>query len=72
MGVASIAYEPISGNIYGLVLKDSDGNTISELGSNQLYYLYYPMPKIRYVKEAADGTLTGQATPLPIVMPCSP
>ena len=58
MGVASIAYEPISGNIYGLVLKDSDGNTISELGSNQLYYLYYPMPKIRYVKEAADGTLT--------------
>ena len=58
MGVVSVAYEQINDNVYELVLKDGDGNTISELGSNQLYYLHYPMPKIRYVKEAADGTLT--------------
>ena len=70
MAVASIAYERIEdegddyeriedeGDVYELVLKDGNGNTISELGSNQLYYLYYPMPKIRYVKEAIDGTLT--------------
>ena len=58
MGAVSIAYEKISENVYELVLKDDAGNTIGELGNNQLYYLYYPMPKIRYVKEAADGTLT--------------
>ena len=58
MGAVSIAYEQIEDNVYELVLKDSERNTISELGSNQLYYLYYPMPKIRYVKEATDGTLT--------------
>ena len=58
MGAVSIAYEQIEDSVYELVLKDSERNTISELGSNQLYYLYYPMPKIRYVKEATDGTLT--------------
>ena len=55
---ASIAYEQIDDNVYELVLKDNEGNTISELGSNRIYYLYYPMPRIRYVKEAADGSLT--------------
>ncbi len=58
MGAVSIAYEQINDNVYELVLKDGEGNTIGELGSNLLYYLYYPMPKIRYVKEATDGTLT--------------
>ena len=57
MGVASIAYTQRSGNVYGLVLKDGSGNTVAELGSNQLYYLYYPMPQIRYVKETG-GVLT--------------
>jgi len=58
MGAVSVAYEQIEDNVYELVLMDSEGNTISELGSDQLYYLYFPMPEIRYVKEAADGTLT--------------
>ena len=56
--VSSVSYETIEGNTYGLVLKDTGGNTIGELGSDQLYYLYYPMPQIRYVKLAGDGALT--------------
>lgn len=58
MDVASIAYAQTDDGVYELVLKDGDGNTIGELGSNKLYYLYYPMPKIRYVKETSGGTLT--------------
>lgn len=58
LGVVTVAYKSRGSNIYELVLKDGDGNILSELGDNDLYYLYYPMPKIRYVKEATDGTLT--------------
>ena len=58
MGAEKIAYELTNGNVYELVLKDSSSNKLEELGSYNLYYLYYPMPKIRYVKEAADGALT--------------
>ena len=58
MGAVSIAYAQIEDNVYELVLKDSSGRTIGELGSNNLYYLYYPMPKIRYMKADADGNLT--------------
>ena len=59
LGVATVAYERRDGNVYELVLKDSDGNILTELGSETvLYYLYYPMPKIQYVKENNDGSLT--------------
>lgn len=58
MGAAKIAYEKVDGNVYELVLKDSSGNTLGELGSNKLYYLYYPMPKIRYMKADTEGNLT--------------
>ena len=58
MGIVSIGYAPISDNVYELVLKDSDGNIIGELGNSNLYYLYYPKARIRYVKEEKDGSLT--------------
>ena len=53
----SVAYEQ-SGETHEILLKDAEGNTIGELGSNAIYYLYYPMPRIRYVKANADGSLT--------------
>lgn len=56
--ISSISYEQVSENKYELVLKDSSGAKIAELGNDRLYYIYYPMPQIRYVKEATDGTLT--------------
>ena len=59
MGIASIAYSQIEGNEYGLILKDSSGNTLGTLdGQEQLYYLYYPMPRIEYVKLGDNGSLT--------------
>lgn len=57
MDVASISFEQTGDGAYGLVLKDAGGAVIGELGDHQLYYLYYPIPRIRYVKEAGDGTL---------------
>lgn len=58
MGAVTVSYEQIDDNVYEIVLKDGEGNKIGELGSDQIYYLYYPMPKIKYVKESTDGTLT--------------
>ena len=57
LGVASVSYAQIDDNVYELVLKDSEGKTLGELGSDQIYYLYYPMARIRYVKMANDGSL---------------
>lgn len=57
-GFESIAYEQVDDNIYELVLKDNKGETIAHLGNDRLYYVYYLMPQIRYVKEEADGTLS--------------
>ncbi|MBR4799680.1 MAG: hypothetical protein IK047_05405, partial [Clostridia bacterium] len=58
MDVAKVAYGRVSGNIHELLLKDSGGSDICELGEYKLYYLFYPMPEIRYVEENEDGTLT--------------
>lgn len=58
MGVASVSYERVGeGGSYNVVLKDAGGNPLGELGANDLYYLYYPMPQIKYVKEDIDGNL---------------
>ena len=57
MDAVSVAYEQ-SGETYEILLKDAEGSTIRELGSYAIYYLYYPMPRIRYVKASADGSLT--------------
>ncbi len=57
IGIASIAFAQVNGNEYELVLHDADGNLLGELGDNSLYYLYYPMPKIQYMKESS-GTLS--------------
>lgn len=57
MGVASIAYES-TGDSYELVLRDAGGNVLSQLGNSAIYYLYYPMPQIRYVKQGDGGSLT--------------
>ena len=59
MEVAKIAFAKVSGNQYELVLRDSEGNTLTELDGYNIYYLYYPMPQIKYVKLSPDGnTLT--------------
>lgn len=55
--VSKIGYKqltPPDGNIYELCL---DGDTASRLGDGKIYYLFYPMPKLVYVKETAGGTL---------------
>ena len=56
--VASIAFEKVTGDYYELRLKDADGNDLGDLSNKKIYYLYYPMPRIRYVKENSDGTLS--------------
>lgn len=53
--VASVSFAQVSGNHYELILKDSDGNDLGPLNGYQVYYLYYPMPQVRYVKLASDG-----------------
>ena len=58
MGVVSVAYEQINDNVYGLILKDGNGNRLAVLDGRELYYLYYPMPRIEYVKLGAGGELT--------------
>ena len=55
--VASISCEKV-GNTYELVLKDSNGNTLDTLDGFNVYYLFYPMPQIRYVKKAVDGSIS--------------
>ncbi len=55
--VSSIGYTqltPPAGNIYELCI---NSDTAEQLGTNKIYYLYYPMPKVVYVKETAGGTL---------------
>lgn len=58
LGIVSVSYQQTNGNIYELVLKDENGDTLGELGSDQIYYIYYTMPKIRYVLENESGVLT--------------
>ena len=53
MGVQSVSYGKVKDNQFELLIKDADGSK-HELGSNKLYYLYYPMPVVQYVKQ--DGT----------------
>jgi uncharacterized repeat protein (TIGR02543 family) len=58
MEVASVAFSQVNGNHYELMLKDNSGNDLAVLAGYKVYYLYYPMPQIRYVKESANGALT--------------
>ena len=56
MGVESVAYVKNQAGNYELLLKDGSGNTLAEMSSDkQIYYLYYPMPKIQYVKQTGEG-----------------
>lgn len=62
MDVAGVRYaqlEPPEGTVYELVPYGASGGNQPDLsGGDKLYYLYYPMPQIAYVKENGDGTLT--------------
>ncbi len=61
MDIASIACEPVDSvdpNVYGVYLKDSQGERLAEAGSYSIYYLYYPMPVVRYMEEGDAGVLT--------------
>lgn len=49
---SSVTYGQISDNLYELIL---DGDAAKDLGTYELYYVYYHMPQIRYVK-AVNGT----------------
>lgn len=55
MGVASIEYGQVEGNHYELLLEDGSEQSMGELGTLKLYYLYYPMPEIQYVKQTGQG-----------------
>ena len=61
MGAVSIACEQAEAgddSVYGIYLKDANGNRLTELGGYTLYYLYYQMPVIRYMEETDEGRLT--------------
>ena len=61
MGIASITCQLVSDqsqNIYDINLCDEDGHDLVELGENQIYYLFYPMPLICYMEETAGGELS--------------
>ncbi len=58
-GIAYIAYEPTDEPGVCLVtLKDDAGEKVCNLNGYNIFYLYYPMPVIRYVEETAGGMLT--------------
>ena len=51
---STVTYGHISDTVYELYFDD----TTSRLkGENNIYYLYYPLPKLVYVKETAGGAL---------------
>lgn len=52
IGFSRIACLPTSegSNVYELVLQDDKENRLAGLGDNNVYYLYYPTPVIKYVK----------------------
>ena len=58
--VASIAFEAEEdgGSIYDIYLKDSNGNRLGKLGTDRIYYLYYPKLTIWYMLEGENGALT--------------
>ena len=63
MGVSSIAYKQVSGDVYELLL---DGDAEKPLGEYKIYYLYFTMPQIFYMKtdssrnmEAVQGSTDG-------------
>lgn len=61
LDLASVSYARTDVNrddIYELLLKNNSGAVLDEMGSYNIYYLYYPMPQIRYVKQSNDGSLT--------------
>jgi uncharacterized repeat protein (TIGR02543 family) len=45
-------------NVYELLLKDGAGAELAELGSSKVFYLYFKMPAIRYMKDDGSGTLS--------------
>lgn len=59
LGVTSVAYAArTEGGPYALLLKDSDGEVLDTLNGCKLFYLYYPMPKLQYVRrEGQDLSL---------------
>ena len=63
-GTVITAEGPVSSVTYGKVAMPNihelyfDGNTSNRKGSYHVYYLYYPMPKMVYVKETSGGALT--------------
>ena len=54
MGISSVGYKKVDGNIYELLL---DGDADKPLGEYNIYYLYYTMPQIQYMKIGSDGLL---------------
>ena len=54
MGISSVAYRQTDGNLCALL---PDGDAARPLDNYKLYYLYYPMPQIQYMKRNANGTL---------------
>jgi len=58
MGLSSVSYGAVSGNIRELLLKGENGENAGEAGDGKIYYLFYDMPRVKYVKEEKDGTFT--------------
>ena len=54
-GINKITYGHINNTVYEPYFEEN--NTL-KMGENKIYYLYYPLPKMVYVKEGAGGALT--------------
>ena len=55
--VSSVSFKPLEGSEYLGVYMNDDPTKLFEEGYN-IYYVYYPLPKIVYMKEGSNGALT--------------
>ena len=51
-GLSSVSYSQLSGSLYEVLL---DGDPQKALTEFKVYYLYYPIPRVRYVKDTGSG-----------------
>ena len=55
MGLGRIRYGKNRTDSYTIQLQDDGGNDLGDLGEQKIYYLYYPMPVIQYVKREGNS-----------------
>ena len=56
--VDAVSFAPVRDSVHELTLLNAAGEALDPLSGYRVYYLYYPMPQIQYVKLSADGGLS--------------